>query len=53
MNLVVYGVHAVRTEEVSTTVLVTSSLAPAEQYAAALSNDPGVLAAGVTRFDST
>lgn len=49
--LVVYGVHAVRADEISRTELVTSSLPPAERYAEVLSNDPGVLAAGVTRFE--
>ncbi|WP_156935401.1 hypothetical protein [Pseudonocardia spinosispora] len=51
MNLIVYAVHAVRAEEISTTALVTSSLPPAERYAEVLSSDPGVLAAGVTRFE--
>lgn len=49
--LVVYAVHAVRDTEISSTALVTSSLEPAERYAAALSGDPGVLAAGVTEFE--
>jgi len=51
MSRVIYAVHAVRPEEMSTTTLVTSSPKPAEQYAATLSQDPGVLAAGVTRFE--
>lgn len=50
-NLIVYGVHAVRAEEISTTAWVASSLAPAERYAEVLSSDPGVLAAAVTRFE--
>jgi hypothetical protein len=47
---VVYAVHAVRPAEISATVLVTSAQAAAEQYAATLSRDPGVLAGAVTRF---
>jgi hypothetical protein len=47
---IVYAVHAVRPEEICATALLTSSLAAAEQYAATLSCDPGVLAGAVTRF---
>jgi hypothetical protein len=46
----IYAVHAVRHNEVRPTELVCSNLAAAEANAAALSQDPGVLAAAVTRF---
>lgn len=47
---VVYGVHAVRAREICATQYVTLSLKAAEEYAAVVSKDPGVLAAAVTRF---
>lgn len=46
----IYAVHAVRANEVRPTELICSNLADAEANAAALSQDPGVLAAAVTRF---
>ena len=46
----IYAVHAVREDEVRPTELICSNLADAEVNAAALSQDPGVLAAAVTRF---
>jgi len=46
----VFAVHAVRPAEVRPTELICRSLARAEQYAVELSTDPGVLAAGITRF---
>jgi len=46
----VFAVHAVRASEVRPTELICQRLATAETYAAALSTDPGVLAAGITRF---
>ena len=48
---VVYGVHAVRPDEICATHLITSTLQAAEAEAVALSNDPGVLASVVTRFE--
>jgi hypothetical protein len=47
---VVYGVHAVRPEEICATRFVTGVLATAERYAKVMSTDPGVLAAAVTRY---
>jgi len=46
----IFAVHAVRPAEVRPTELVCWSLANAERYASELSTDPGVLAAGITRF---
>jgi len=46
----IFAVHAVRRAEVRPTELICGSLTMAETYAAALSTDPGVLAAGITRF---
>lgn len=46
----VFAVHAVRPAEVRPTELICASLTDAEHYAAALSTDPGVLAAGISRF---
>jgi len=46
----VYAVHAVRPSEVRPTELLCRNLARAEQYASELSTDPGILAAGITRF---
>lgn len=46
----VYGVHAIRADEISATAMLCSTLKKAETYAAQLSSDPGVLAAAVTRF---
>lgn len=46
----IFAVHAVHAEEISLTALITWSQSVAEKYAATLSGDPGVLAAGVTRF---
>jgi hypothetical protein len=46
----VYAVYAVRADEVTATELVCGQLAGAEEYAASLSTDPGVLAAAVTRY---
>ena len=48
--MVIYAVHVVRANEVRPTELLCSNLADAETNAAALSQDPGVLAAAVTRF---
>ncbi|MBV9312548.1 MAG: hypothetical protein JO100_02165 [Pseudonocardia sp.] len=47
---VVYGVHAVRPREICATQFVTVRLVDAEKYAKVMSNDPGVLAAAVTRY---
>ncbi|MDQ2707568.1 MAG: hypothetical protein M3Z25_08000 [Actinomycetota bacterium] len=47
---VVYGVHAVRLREICATQFITANLTVAEQYAGVMSNDPGVLAAAVTRY---
>jgi hypothetical protein len=49
--VIVYGVHSVQDEEISATAMVASNQTLAEQYAAFLSNHPGVLAAGVTEFE--
>lgn len=46
----IYGVHAIRPEEISATAMLCSTLKKAETYAAELSTDPGVIAAAVTRF---
>lgn len=46
----VYAVHTVHAEEIAATALVTFDLDTAEKYAAAVSDDPGVLAGAVTRF---
>jgi len=46
----VFAVHAVRPAEVRPTELICRSLADAEHHASELSTDPGVLAAGITRF---
>jgi hypothetical protein len=46
----IFAVHAVRPSEVRPTELICGTLADAERYAAELSKDPGVLAAGITRF---
>ena len=46
----VYGVHTVRANEVAVTTLVCRSLASAQEYAAGVSTDPGVLAAAVTHY---
>ncbi|GAA5176209.1 hypothetical protein GCM10023321_84010 [Pseudonocardia eucalypti] len=46
----IYGVHAVRANEISATAMLCSTLSKAEKYAAELSTDPGVLAAAVTRY---
>lgn len=46
----IYAVHVVRANEVRTTELICSNVEDAEVNAAALSQDPGVLAAAVTRF---
>lgn len=46
----VYGVHTVRADEVSATACIWSTLKRAEGHAQALSGDPGVLGAAVTRF---
>jgi hypothetical protein len=46
----VFAVHAVRTSEIRPTELICESLPRAEKYAAVLSTDPGVLAAGITCF---
>jgi hypothetical protein len=46
----VYTVHTVQPEEISAIAFVTFSLEKAEEYAATVSNDPGVLAGAVTRL---
>lgn len=46
----VYGVHAIRPQEISATALLCSTVAKAERYAKELSADPGVLGAAVTRY---
>ncbi|GAA5154284.1 hypothetical protein GCM10023321_25840 [Pseudonocardia eucalypti] len=47
---VVYAVHAVRPQEISAITLISFNLKKAEEYAATLSTDPGVLAGAVTRL---
>ncbi len=47
---VVYGVHAVRPREICATQFVTVHSLTAEKYAEVMSQDPGVLAAAVTRY---
>ena len=49
-HAVVFGVHAVRPREICATQYVTTSEDAAEDFAAELSTQPGVLAAGVTRY---
>ncbi|MBV9315372.1 MAG: hypothetical protein JO100_16950 [Pseudonocardia sp.] len=49
-TVIIYTVHAVRPAEVGPIVLATQSRKAAEDHAAELSNDPGVLAAQVTQF---
>ncbi|GAA5175090.1 hypothetical protein GCM10023321_80390 [Pseudonocardia eucalypti] len=46
----VYGVHAIKADEISATAMLCSTLKKAEGYAKELSTDPGVLAAAVTRY---
>lgn len=46
----VFGVHAVRSEEIAATALLCSTLRMAERYAMDLSTDPGVLGAAVTTY---
>jgi len=46
----VFAVHTVRADELRPTEIVCSELEEAEGHAAVLSQDPGVLAAAVTRF---
>jgi hypothetical protein len=46
----IFAVHAVRATEVRPTEFLCEQLTDAERYAADRSNDPDVLAAGVTRF---
>ena len=46
----IWAVHAVRPHEISATELICSTKDRAEQYAATVSIDPGVLAGAVTYF---
>lgn len=46
----VYAVHAVRAEEICSTEVLFTAQERAEEYAADLSTDPGVLAGVVTEF---
>jgi hypothetical protein len=46
----VFAVHAVRPDEIRPTQMICQKLSAAEKYAAGLSTEPDVLAAGVTRF---
>lgn len=46
----IYGVHAIKADEISATAMLCSTLAKAEAYATQLSTDPGVIAAAVTRY---
>jgi hypothetical protein len=46
----VYGVHAVRTHEITATDVVYRSQAAAESWAIHVSRYPDVLASGVTRY---
>jgi len=46
----IFAVHAVRPAEVRPTELICRDLAKAERFATELSTDPGVLAAGITRY---
>jgi hypothetical protein len=50
MGDVLYAVHAVRPEEICATEVVFNSPQKAEDYARAVSTDPGVLAGAVTRY---
>lgn len=45
-----YAVHAVRTEEITATMLICERREAAEQHAQLISTDPGVLAGAVTLF---
>lgn len=49
-NREVYAVHAVRPEEICSTEVLFTSQERAEEYAADLSTDPGVLAGVVSEF---
>ncbi|MBV9312799.1 MAG: hypothetical protein JO100_03455 [Pseudonocardia sp.] len=46
----IFAVHVVHPAQVRPTEFICRKLPQAEKHAAELSNDPGVLAAGVTRF---
>lgn len=46
----VYAVHAVRPEEICATEVIFTSSDRADEYASAVSTDPGVLAGAVTRY---
>lgn len=50
MKTSVYAVHAVRPEEICATEVVFSFPGQAEDWARAVSTDPGVLAGAVTRY---
>ncbi|GAA5168094.1 hypothetical protein GCM10023321_61700 [Pseudonocardia eucalypti] len=50
MGSEVFGVHAIRSEEIAATALLCSTLRKAEQYAEDLSTDPGVLGAAITKY---
>ena len=50
VEMVIYGVHAVRSREICATQFVTARLEAAEKYARVMSTDPGVLAAAITRY---
>jgi hypothetical protein len=50
MGRPVYAVHAVRAEEICATEVIFTSLQRADEWAVAVSTDPGVLAGAVTRY---
>jgi len=49
-DTIVYTVHTVLPKEISAISMVTFSLKKAEEYAAIVSKDPGVLAGAVTKL---
>lgn len=50
MSTSVYAVHAVRPEEICATDVIFNSPENAQDWARAVSTDPGVLAGAVTRY---
>ena len=53
MSKFVFAVHAIRPDEICCTEIVFTSPTRADEYALAVSTDPGVLAGAVTRYTRT